>query len=88
MIKSIGRAALWLDMWLEAKLGRTYHVLLGIGLIEEIIHGLKEFNSHLGVEVTLLHTVVPVAVSVVLLIHQVGVLSHLGQRRHAPDAGN
>lgn len=82
MIGAVVRTALRLDLWFEEKLGRTYHIVMGIGLVSEIIHGVKEFDTRLGIGGNLMRTLVPVLVSALLLVHQVGSLSHLGKRRH------
>jgi hypothetical protein len=39
MIVRICRWALWLDEWLQARLGRPYNFLLGVGLVTEIVDG-------------------------------------------------
>ena len=75
------RAALALDLWFEQKLGSLYHVLMGIGLVGEIVRSVREFDAHLGVSGNLFQTELPVIVSALLLVNQVGSLSQLGKRR-------
>lgn len=46
MIHALTRAAHRLDLWLQARLGRPYNALLGIGLAIEIIRRLLETPAH------------------------------------------
>jgi hypothetical protein len=76
MIHAITRAALRLDLWLQAKLGRPYNALLGVGLTIEIIRRLIEIPERLASAHRLAVLALTVAMELALLIHQVGALSH------------
>ena len=45
MIRELAGAAHRLDEFLRARIGRPYHVLLGVGLVVEIIKELREFGE-------------------------------------------
>jgi hypothetical protein len=83
MIRAITRAALRLDLWLQAKVGRPYRALLVTGLVIEIIRRLTEIPERIGS----LHRLTPLAATLVLesalLIHQVGELAHHAEARGA-----
>lgn len=81
MILQISRWARWLDEWLQARLGRPYNLLLGIGLVTEIIGQLGRLGQRLELAPSLLWTVLILLVEVALLLHQVGTLSHHIERR-------
>ncbi|MDB5480674.1 MAG: hypothetical protein JWO83_1727 [Caulobacteraceae bacterium] len=83
MIHSIALAAHRLDQWLQARLGRPYHVLLGIGLTVEIIRRLVELPHHAALGPKLLGVIVLIVMNLALLIHQVGQLSHHTGRARA-----
>ena len=82
MIRELAGAAHRLDEFLRARIGRPYHVLLGVGLVVEIIKELREFGRSgsggvVGAALALL-------LFVALLIHQVGELhEHFERRRTA-----
>jgi hypothetical protein len=76
MIHSIALAAHRLDLWLQARLGRPYNVILGVGLVTEIIRRLGELPRHAVLEPGLLGVVALIAMNLALLVHQVGEFSH------------
>ena len=45
MIRELAGDAHRLDEFLRARIGRPYHVLLGVGLVVEIIKELREFGE-------------------------------------------
>jgi hypothetical protein len=87
MILQIARWARWLDEWLQTRLGRPYNVLLGIGLITEIIEQVSRLPQKLESAPNLLRSALVLLVEFALLLHQIGALSHhvehrgLGRRR-------
>lgn len=79
-------AALRLDTWLQARLGRPYNALLGVGLIIEIVRRIGEIPGQLASTHRLIGQIFVLALEAALLIHQVGALSHhVGGRRPATD---
>jgi len=76
MLHSIALAAHRLDAWLQARLGRPYNALLGVGLTVEIIRRLTELPHHAVEASRLLGVVVLIVMNLALLIHQLGELSH------------
>jgi hypothetical protein len=75
MIHSIAVAAHRLDLWLQARLGRPYNALLGIGLTVEIIRRIGELPRHAALAPQL-GVIVLIVMNLALLVHQVGELSH------------
>ncbi len=76
MIRAITGAALRLDLWLQDRLGRPYHALLGVGLIIEIVRRLIEIPERAASMHRLVPVVLLILLEAALLIHQVGALSH------------
>jgi hypothetical protein len=76
MIHAIALAAHRLDLWLQARLGRPYNAILGIGLVVEIIRRLGELPRHAALEPGLLGVIALVIMNLALLVHQIGQLSH------------
>ena len=76
MLKLIAAMALKLDTWLEARLGRPYNVALSIGLIAEVVHNLAEMPAKHRITEHLVWEIFQILVACVLLVHQVGALSH------------
>jgi hypothetical protein len=76
MIHAVALAAHRLDAWLQARLGRPYNALLGVGLTVEIIRRFAELPHHAALGPKLLGVIVLIAMNLALLIHQVGELSH------------
>jgi hypothetical protein len=81
MITRICRWALWLDEWLQERLGRPYNLLLGVGLVFEIIEQAGHVRERLHSAPTLLRSLLIFMVSLALLLHQIGALSHHMERR-------
>jgi hypothetical protein len=81
MILALLRAARRIDEMLKQKVGRPYHVILGVGLIVEIIRRVHEI---LEAPVTRTRVVLVVAVmlfGVLLLINQLSELSERIDKR-------
>ena len=81
-----------MDERLQSRLGRPYNVLLGVGLITEIIEQVSRLPQKLQSAPTLARTVLVLLVEMALLLHQIGALSHhVEGRRHmkspAPRGG-
>jgi hypothetical protein len=76
MLHAITRGALRLDLWLQAKLGRPYHALLGVGLAIEIGRRLIEIPEHLASVHRLAGLALILLMEAALLVHQIGALSH------------
>ena len=76
MIGAALRGAYRLDHGLQDRLGRPYNAILAVMLVLEIVHRVMElpakFNSPRG----LVWIALELAVEAMLLIHQLGVLSH------------
>jgi hypothetical protein len=83
MILQICRWALWLDEWLQTRLGRPYNVILGIGLVAEIVDQLGRLGTRLHSAPTFARDVLVLVVEFALLLHQLGALSHHIERRRA-----
>ena len=82
MIRAITGGALWLDLWLQEKLGRPYNIVLSVGLVTEIIHRLTELPKRIASASQLVPTVLVILFECALLIHQVGELSHRPELAH------
>ncbi len=74
------------DDWLQDKLGRPYNVLLGVGLVTEIVRGLSEVPHRLSHWRGFVALFLSLAMQIALLIHQVGALSHHMERRRRRKA--
>ena len=85
MIKQGIRGCLWLDTWLQDRLGRPYNIALGLGLVVEIGRRLGEVPHHLESAPRLLGVVLVVLFETALLIHQIGALSHHFGPRHKAE---
>jgi len=81
MILQVSRWARDLDAWLQSRIGRPYNVLLSIGLVAEIVGRVHHFPELVKSASGELRLVFLVLLEVVLLIHQVGLLSHAAERR-------
>ena len=88
MLRAITHVAHRLDLWLQAKLGRPYNALLGVGLAIEIVRHVGEMPRTLGEAHRLAGVALLLALNLALLIHQVGALSHHvpKPRRPSPSA--
>jgi hypothetical protein len=83
MIGQIIRGARWLDEWLQERLGRPYNVILGIGLVSEIVEEIGHLGERVGSAPTLVRSLLTLLVAFALLLHQVGALSDHFERRGA-----
>ena len=82
MIGEILRVAHRADAWLRLRLGRPYHVILGIGLIIEVIRHVRELAEAGESASGILGASVLIVFYLVLLIHQLGELhGHAESRR-------
>ncbi len=86
MLRPILRAAVWLDTWLDQRLGRPYAILLTIGLTAEIVRSLADFRHRLDLA-HVAHLVWLLPLNAALLIHQVASLHHIRERRIARKVG-
>jgi len=86
MILQICRWALWLDEWLQDRLGRPYNLLLGIGLVVEMVEQAGRLPQRLESAPNLIRSVLILSVEFALLLHQVGALSHHIERRRRKPA--
>ena len=72
MVKFVTSTAYRIDEWLHSRFGRSYRVLLTVGLIADIGHRLMDAPQQVASH----HHVVGIALAIVLevglLIHQVG----------------
>jgi hypothetical protein len=78
------RACQDIDTWLQERLGRPYNLVLGVGLIIEIVRRLSELPHHVESATHVLGVVLVVAFEIALLIHQIGALDH-HFRRHGEE---
>jgi hypothetical protein len=83
MILTICRWARWLDEWLQRRLGRPYSVVLGIGLVSEIVDQFVRLPSRLHSAPTLVRAVLIIFIEFALLLHLIGGLAHHIERRRA-----
>jgi hypothetical protein len=81
MLRALTSGAYRLDMWLQTHVGRPYNALLGIGLVVEIIRGATELAGAIGSAQSLNWPIFHIALATVLLIHQLGALSHRLENR-------
>jgi hypothetical protein len=86
MIDSILRQAHRLDAWLRSRLGRPYHVVLGLGLAIEIFRHLRELGEVGSSASGIGREALVVIFYSVLLVHQLGELhAHAAARRSTRD---
>jgi hypothetical protein len=79
MIIEIFHGARWLDSVIARKVGPAYNVVLGIGLVIEIVRGLRDFDLPSGGPI---RAIFAVSLFGFLLLHQIAELSeHLDRRR-------
>jgi hypothetical protein len=86
MIVEVLRGVQWLDATLAHKIGTTYHAVLGIGLVTEIVRRLREFGD-LPTSGTV-RSLLAVALFGLLLLHQVAELAEHMERRRRRRAGS
>jgi hypothetical protein len=79
-------AARRLDLWLGKTFGRPYHVLLGAGIVIEIVQHVREMVEHPPSGEHLIRSTLAILLFLALLVHQIGELSeHAEQRRRGGD---
>jgi hypothetical protein len=86
MFGTVSDAAWRLDQWMKEHIGRTYTVILAIGLVASIsanVRGVETKLEHPGNLATIALTV---AVDVVLLVNQLAQLHEYRQARRARKA--
>jgi hypothetical protein len=83
VIRELAGAAHRLDEFLRARIGRPYHVLLGVGLVVEIIKELCAHSTRSGHRREGRGAALTLLLFVALLIHQVGELHEHFERRRA-----
>jgi hypothetical protein len=88
MLKAIALLAFRLDTWLEQRLGRPYNAALSVGLIAEVIHNLADMPAKLRFTEHLFWELFQTAFACILLVHQIGALSHRFQARDDRVAGH
>jgi hypothetical protein len=88
MLKAIALWAYRLDTWLEEKLGRPYNAALSVGLIAEVIHNVLEMPAKLRFTEHLFWELFQIVFASILLVHQIGALSHRFQARDRRAAGH
>lgn len=70
-----------LDGFLETRVGRPYHVLLGVGLVAEIVKELSELDKLGESAGGIVRTAFSLLLFAALLIHQLGELHEHAERR-------
>ena len=81
MIREFLDAVHRLDVFLQTRLGRPYHALLGVGLVVEIIKELHELDKVREPAGGIVRTALALLLFAVLLIHQLGELREHAERR-------
>ena len=84
MILETLRGANRLDAWLRLRLGRPYHVILNIGLIEEIVRHLRELAEAGDSARRVARILALVVFYSLLLVHELGELHGPVERRRRP----
>jgi hypothetical protein len=84
MILDILGGARRFDALLRSRLGRPYHVILNIGLVEEIVRHLREL-AEIGDSAARAARILALVVFYsLLLVHELGELYGLAERRRRP----
>jgi hypothetical protein len=81
MLLAVTAAARRLDLWLSKNLGRPYHVLLGVGIVIEIVQHCRELAEKPSAGANIIAIALAIAVLLALLVHQAGELSEHAERR-------
>ncbi len=87
MFRWLIKLCLAMDTWLQEHLGRPYNLVLGIGLIIEIVRRLSELPHHVESATHVVGVVLVVMFEMGLLIHQIAALDHHFGRREEEEAG-
>jgi hypothetical protein len=84
MIVEILHGARRLDAWVRLRLGRPYHLILNVGLVEEIVRHLRELGEVRDSAGGIIRILALVAFFALLLVHELGELhGHIERRRPA-----
>jgi hypothetical protein len=87
MIRELLDDAHRLDALLQARIGRPYYALLGVGLVAEFVKHLREFGD-LGESATgIVGTALALLMFAALLLHQLGELREHAERRGESGRG-
>jgi hypothetical protein len=81
MILEILYGARRLDAWVRLRIGRPYHVILNIGLVEEIVRHLRELGEVGDSPGGIARIVALVVFFSLLLVHELGELHGPMERR-------
>jgi len=81
MIRETLRGAHWLDETLKRRIGKPYHVILGIGLVVSIAGQVRQVVSAPTSQAGWLRAIVVVVFALLLLVNQLGELSDRFERR-------
>ena len=87
VILELLRPAIRADNWLKEKLGRPYHVVLGVGLVTGIAQRIQAFIDLPYTHVRFGQVVLEVLFGLALLLEQLGDLGERLERRRARRAG-
>ncbi|MBV9966169.1 MAG: hypothetical protein JO008_10775 [Alphaproteobacteria bacterium] len=79
MIVAVFRGVKWLHAELHRRIGPAYNVILGIGLVIEIIHRVREANFHADAGV--IRFLLAVVLFALLLLSQLAELGEHVERR-------
>ncbi len=83
MMLAILRTAHKADDMLKQKIGRPYNVVLGVGLIMEIVGRIHDLRELPVTSTSIVRTCVTVVFFLLLLLHQIGELSEHRTHAHA-----
>ena len=83
MIRECLRGAHWLDAALKRKIGKPYHVILGIGLVVSIAGQVRQVLSAPTSQAGWLRAIVVVVFALLLLVNQLGEFSDRFERRRS-----
>lgn len=83
MLGRFSKACWRLDEWLQDRFGRPYVMLLGVGLVIDIVHRVSELHEEAVKPHRLLGLALGIALELGLLIHQIGELHHHFRPRKA-----
>jgi hypothetical protein len=82
MVLEILQSARRFDAWLRLRLGRPYHVILNVGLVEEIVRHLRELGEVRDSPGGVIRILALVVFFSLLLVHELGELhGHVERRR-------
>jgi hypothetical protein len=87
MITEFLQATHRIDAGIQRALGRPYHVVLGIGLVVEIVERFRQLREAGASSAGLVHLVLVMMLYAALLIHQFGELhTHMKEKREREAA--